>query len=111
MLMIKMGIVSVTDYRSDIFGDPLHSKPLAVTYTESGIDVVRLLVGTNAGFLHMFTDHGDNGSEDSDNSDDRVTENWAFIPEELLNFGLSRYGMRQPQVIHQYGMGPFTHCN
>ncbi|MCP5077325.1 MAG: hypothetical protein GY951_04630 [Psychromonas sp.] len=83
---------SVTDYRSDIFGDPLHSKPLAITYSESGSNVVRLLVGTNAGFLHMFTDNGDT-----------VTESWAFIPEELLNFGLSLRDASSSSD-HQYGI-------
>ena len=82
----------VTDYRSDIFADPLHSKPLAITYNEGDSNVVRLLVGTNAGFLHMFTDNGDT-----------VTENWAFIPEELLNFGLSLRDIASSN-IHQYGM-------
>ncbi|PKF61218.1 hypothetical protein CW745_11335 [Psychromonas sp. psych-6C06] len=83
---------SRVDYRSDIFADPLHSKPLAITYTENGANVVRLLVGTNAGFLHMFTDNGDS-----------VTENWAFIPAELLSFGAS---LRDAPVSsdHQYGM-------
>jgi len=86
------GNSAVTDYRSDIFADPLHSKPLAITYSEDGSNVVRLLVGTNAGFLHMFTDNGDT-----------VTENWAFIPEELLNFGLS---LRDAPASsdHQYGI-------
>ncbi|PKG40795.1 pilus assembly protein [Psychromonas sp. Urea-02u-13] len=86
------GNSAVTDYRSDIFGDPLHSKPLAITYSENGNNVVRLLVGTNAGFLHMFTDNGDT-----------VTENWAFIPEELLNFGLSVRDA-EPSSNHQYGI-------
>ncbi|WP_022941666.1 pilus assembly protein [Psychromonas hadalis] len=86
----------VTDYRSDIFGDPLHSKPLAITYTENTHNVVRLLVGTNAGFLHMFTDN-DIGSNDF------VTENWAFIPEELLNFGLSLRDVPASST-HKYGM-------
>ena len=82
----------VTDYRSDIFADPLHSKPLAITYSENGNNVIRLLVGTNAGFLHMFTDNGDS-----------VTENWAFIPEELLSVGVS---LRDAPVSsdHQYGI-------
>lgn len=86
------GSGAITDYRSDIFADPLHSKPLAVTYSENGANVVRLLVGTNAGFLHMFTDNGDT-----------VTENWAFIPEELLNFGLSLRNVSASNE-HQYGM-------
>ncbi|MCK5818851.1 MAG: hypothetical protein KAH18_06280 [Psychromonas sp.] len=83
---------AVTDHRSDIFGDPLHSKPLAITYLENGVNVVRLLVGTNAGFLHMFTDHGES-----------VTENWAFIPEELLNIGLSLRDTTA-STDHQYGL-------
>jgi len=83
---------SVTDYRSDLFADPLHSKPLAITYTESGVQVVRLLVGTNAGFVHLFTDNGDT-----------VSENWAFIPEELLSQGLSLKDAPDSSV-HQYGM-------
>ena len=82
----------VSDYRSDIFADPLHSKPLAITYSENGDNVIRLLVGTNAGFLHMFTDNGDS-----------VIENWAFIPEELLTIGVS---LRDAPVSsdHQYGI-------
>lgn len=83
---------SVTDYRSDIFADPLHSKPLAITYVEDDKQVVRLLVGTNAGFLHLFTDNGDT-----------VSENWAFIPEELLNYGLSLRDAPD-STVHQYGM-------
>ncbi|MFT6984471.1 MAG: type IV pilus assembly protein PilY1 [Psychromonas sp.] len=83
---------SVIDYRSDLFADPLHSKPLAITYTEGGTQVVRLLVGTNAGFLHMFTDNGDT-----------VSENWAFIPDELLNQGISLKDAADSSV-HQYGM-------
>ncbi len=86
------GNSEVTDYRSDIFADPLHSKPLAITYVESGKQVVRLLVGTNAGFLHLFTDNGDT-----------VTENWAFIPAQLLASGLSLRDAPDSSV-HQYGM-------
>jgi len=81
-----------TDYRDDIFADPMHSKPLAITYTESGKQVVRLLVGTNAGFLHMFTDHGET-----------ISENWAFIPEELIEKGLSIRNSSD-SAEHQYGM-------
>lgn len=83
---------SDNDYRTDIFADPLHSQPLGITYVENDTDVVRLLVGTNGGFVHMFTDNGTT-----------VSENWAFIPEELLNTGLSaRYSETTDE--HQYGM-------
>ncbi|RHW75553.1 pilus assembly protein [Colwellia sp. RSH04] len=58
------------DIRNDIFGDPLHSKPLVVNY---GNDTIRIIVGTNAGALHMFDDDGDS-----------VSETWAFMPKEFL---------------------------
>lgn len=61
---------SATDMRSDVFGDPLHSKPLVVNYGSS----IRIVVGTNAGALHMFEDGGD-----------EVKENWAFMPKEFVS--------------------------
>lgn len=70
----------VTDYRPDTFGDPLHSKPLVVNYGNS----IRILVGTNAGALHMFEDKGAT-----------VSENWAFMPSELLDIHKS---LRQNDV-------------
>ncbi|BDF93624.1 type IV pili system adhesin PilY [Pseudoalteromonas sp. KAN5] len=60
---------STRDQRQDIFGDPLHSKPVTIDY---GNDDVRILIGTNAGFLHMFQDKGD-----------AVSETWSFIPSSL----------------------------
>ncbi|MBQ4857132.1 PilC/PilY family type IV pilus protein [Pseudoalteromonas sp. MMG007] len=62
---------SSVDQRQDIFGDPLHSKPVAIDY---GNDDIRILIGTNAGFLHMFKD-----------SDETVSESWAFIPSALYD--------------------------
>ena len=66
---------SITDIRYDIFGDPLHSKPLVVNYggTEANQDI-RIIVGTNAGVLHMFDDAGDT-----------VDESWAFMPKEFFH--------------------------
>lgn len=63
-----------TDNRPDIFADPLHSKPLVINYggTSSEQDV-RIIVGTNAGALHMFQDTGDD-----------VDENWAIMPQEFF---------------------------
>ena len=60
---------SFTDMRRDVFGDPLHSKPLVVNYGNS----IRIVVGTNAGALHMFKDSGDT-----------VEETWAFMPKEFV---------------------------
>ncbi|PKH89284.1 pilus assembly protein [Colwellia sp. Bg11-28] len=63
---------SYVDMREDAFADPLHSKPLVVNYGETyGI---RVVVGTNAGALHMFEDSGTT-----------VKENWAFLPKELVH--------------------------
>ena len=62
-----------TDQRDDIFGDPLHSKPVALDY---GNDDIRILIGTNAGFLHMFKD---------DDTNNEVSESWAFIPSDLYS--------------------------
>ena len=63
---------STTDMRYDVFGDPLHSKPLVVNYGNS----IRIVIGTNAGVLHMFEDN---------TTTDVVTETWAFLPKEFLS--------------------------
>jgi type IV pilus assembly protein PilY1 len=61
------------DRRKTILGDPLHSKIVSINYgTEENPDI-RLLVGTNAGFMHMFKDE-----------DTTMKESWAFIPGRLL---------------------------
>ena len=56
--------------RADVFGDPLHSKPLVINYGDS----IRIVIGTNAGALHMFQD-----------KDDSVDENWAFMPKDFFS--------------------------
>jgi len=61
-----------TDTRFDLFGDPLHSKPLVVNYGDS----IRIVIGTNAGVLHMFEDK---------TASDTVVENWSFMPKEFLD--------------------------
>ena len=63
------GDSSETDMRYDVFGDPLHSKPFVVNYG----DKIHLVIGTNAGALHMFKDEGDT-----------VDETWAFMPKEFF---------------------------
>ena len=66
---------STTDMRKDVFGDPLHSRPLVINYGGSAQSQdVRIVVGTNAGALHMFQDEGNS-----------VKENWAFMPKEFFN--------------------------
>jgi type IV pilus assembly protein PilY1 len=90
----------ITDIRGDVFGDPLHSKPLVVNY--GGVSTnqdIRIIVGTNAGVLHMFDDNGAT-----------VDENWAFMPKEFFskikglreNFTSSgkSYGIDSPAVSY-----------
>ncbi|MBU2971085.1 pilin biogenesis protein [Pseudoalteromonas sp. C2R02] len=81
---------STSDKRQDIMGDPLHSKPIAIDY---GNDDIRLILGTNAGFVHMFQDNTDltNG----------IKESWAFIPTELYP-NLNK--LKQNQAGKVYGM-------
>lgn len=73
-------------------GDSMHNQPrvLDYGYQHKGTDR-RLLVGTNAGVLHLFTDAGN-----------RLDEAWAFIPAEFL----SRVIASPPAEFHahQYGL-------
>ena len=97
------GDTSTTDMRYDVFGDPLHSKPLVVNYggDSESTQEIRLIVGTNAGVLHMFDDNGNS-----------VDEAWAFMPKEFLsdvktlreNFSYSSkvYGVDGPVTSHVY---------
>ncbi|MBH0021973.1 pilin biogenesis protein [Pseudoalteromonas sp. SWXJ133] len=83
-----------TDQRDDIFGDPLHSKPVALDY---GNDDIRILIGTNAGFLHMFKD---------DDTNNEVSESWAFIPSSLYSI---IQPLRSKETGKKYGMdGPIS---
>lgn len=93
---------SVVEARDWIMADILHSRPRVVSYgalgsfTEENPDL-RIIVGTNGGFLHMFGN--DNGHED-----------WAFFPKELgavltarrLNQAASSrpYGIDSPPVVY-----------
>ncbi|PJG59409.1 pilus assembly protein [Aeromonas cavernicola] len=65
-----------TTIRDNILGDPLHSRPLVINYgctittgQTSCTPDLRIVMGTNAGFLHMFQDNGNT-----------VDESWAIIP-------------------------------
>eukprot|EP00487_Bulimina_marginata_P006576 TRINITY_DN26294_c0_g1_i1.p1 TRINITY_DN26294_c0_g1~~TRINITY_DN26294_c0_g1_i1.p1 ORF type:complete len:110 (+),score=13.49 TRINITY_DN26294_c0_g1_i1:534-863(+) len=69
MLMMKMMMAIKLIYVEMFFGDPLHSKPFVVNYG----DKIHLIIGTNAGALHMFKDSGDT-----------VDETWAFMPKEFF---------------------------
>ncbi|BBN80945.1 hypothetical protein PA25_09300 [Pseudoalteromonas sp. A25] len=82
-----------SERRDTIFGDPLHSKPVTMDY---GNGDIRVIVGTNAGLLHMFKDEGNT-----------VSESWAFIPEALFDI---LHSTRMAQADTKlYGMdGPLT---
>ncbi len=84
---------NTTEKRGDIIGDPLHSKPLAINFGTSSSPDIRVVVGTNHGFLHMFRDE-----------DDSVSESWAFLPYELLP-NIAELKANVPTGVHSvYGM-------
>ncbi len=81
--------------RKTILSDMMHSKPLVINYGQavgSSIPDLRILVGTNAGFLHMFKD-----------LDTSVDESWAFIPYPLLK---NQMTLRENDSVnsHVYGL-------
>lgn len=61
------------DVRPSVFGDPLHSKPIVINYGNG--ENPRIVVGTNAGVLHMFEDDAPNN---------KVKESWAYLPSEFF---------------------------
>ncbi|MBS3796231.1 PilC/PilY family type IV pilus protein [Pseudoalteromonas sp. BDTF-M6] len=84
-----------SDTRLDIMGDPLHSRPVALSYPDGEIKVI---MGTNAGFVHLFSDRNNT-----------LTEQWSFIPNELFNIlpvlrnnrgGDKVYGMDSTATVH-----------
>ena len=89
------GDAVTAETRDWILGDVMHSQPLTINYgattgfSEEDPDV-RLLVGTNAGFVHMF------GNVDGD-------EDWAFIPKELVEL-LSERRRNPLSSSNVYGM-------
>ena len=84
---------STTDARW-ILADMLHSRPIAVNYGSNTNDpnaqVIKLVVGTNGGFVHMFD--GATGVED-----------WAFTPKELAPIH-NVLRTDSAQETHPYGM-------
>ncbi|MEM8561151.1 MAG: PilC/PilY family type IV pilus protein [Pseudomonadota bacterium] len=81
--------------RSWILADILHSRPLVVNYgarnstSEDDLDL-RIVVGTNAGFLHMF--NNEDGAED-----------WAFFAKELAPL-LNIRRVNEVDDDHYYGI-------
>ncbi|WP_448568712.1 pilus assembly protein [Thalassotalea ganghwensis] len=68
---------NITENRYSIFGDPLHSKPKVINF---GNGDIRIIVGTNAGALHMFRDDVSN----EETTGGVLDELWAFMPKEFF---------------------------
>lgn len=74
-----------------IMNDVLHSHPLAVNYgarpgsgyTTSNPDV-RIIAGSNDGFLHMFRNTKAGQTSETTPNDTDGVEAWAFMPRELM---------------------------
>jgi len=105
--------ITVTDVsRGWLLSDILHSQPVVVNYgavgsaTEDNPDL-RILVGTNGGFLHMFNNDGINPSGAVAGGED-----WAFFPKELGPILKKRrdneisadhvYGVDSPPVLYAF---------
>lgn len=88
--------------REWILGDILHSQPLVINYGARGSFTnanpdLRLLVGSNSGFVHMFGN--DNGQED-----------WAFFPKELAEIlPLRRLNARSSNHVYGMDLTPVTY--
>ena len=74
-----------TDVRPWLLGDPLHSRPLPINYgardtgfTKDTNPDIRILMGSNDGFMRMFQ-NTDSASNESGK------ESWAFLPSDLLS--------------------------
>lgn len=87
---------NTTENRPWILADMLHSQPLVVNYGALGgreltdPPDLRIVVGTNAGFVHMF--------DDSDGQ-----ERWAFFPKELAPV-LRKRALNPVSSQHVYGV-------
>jgi type IV pilus assembly protein PilY1 len=97
----KYGLTTTPYVRQDILGDPLHSKPLVINYGTTDSPDVRIFMGTNHGFVHMFKD---TEQEISGTNVSTVSESWAFIPHELLPNIKSLRDNPQTGVHSIYGM-------
>ena len=80
---------NTAENRADVFGDPLHSKPVVINYGNGDIYIV---VGTNHGVLHMFKD---------DDVANTVEEKWAFMPKEFLpNITVLRENLSSAEKVY-----------
>lgn len=91
---------NVSEARSWILGDAIHSRPLTINYgARSGYSTtnpdIRLYMGTNDGFFHAFKNTNSDGSQSG-------VETFAFVPRELLgNFKILKDNVTSD---HVYGV-------
>ncbi len=92
--------------------DSLHSKPTVINYGirntgySSDYPDIRIAMGTNAGFLHFFTDDlggTTNTSSAGHTTGDLVEEAWAFIPT-LLFDNIKDLKTNSANTSHPYGI-------
>jgi len=92
---------TTTEARSWIIGDPLHSRPLPINYgartgySDANPDI-RLIMGSNDGFLHMFknltaTSYAQSGEEV-----------WAYMPQAVMSIVAELKA--NPAGSHPYGV-------
>lgn len=92
---------TIPEIRYDVFGDPLHSKPMVINYGSEASPDIRIIVGTNAGVLHMFADSGDS-----------VDESWAYMPGEFLkNISGLRSNFPSPTKVYGVDGTPTTYIS
>jgi type IV pilus assembly protein PilY1 len=113
------GDSDTTDPRPWLLADPIHSRPLTLNYgarddyTTSNPDV-RIIMGGNDGFVHMFknTEMVDSGTVDGDgntiyDAEESGEETWAFMPRAAMSV-LKRLKDNDPETpttgpVHPYG--------
>ncbi len=84
-----------------LFGDPLHSRPLAINY---GIrdghsrtnPLIYVAIGTNNGLMHFIRNTDANGAEAG-------RETWAFMPREVMK-AQKILRANAPSRVHPYGV-------
>lgn len=84
------GNLNTTEDRAWRHYDPMHSRPVAVTYGgTSSTPIVKLFIGTNDGMIRMINEN-------------TGVEEWSFMPQEML--GLQKDLMANPDGDHVWGM-------
>jgi type IV pilus assembly protein PilY1 len=92
---------NVTEARSWIFNDPLHSRPLPLNYGARGSytfanPAIYVAVATNDGFMHFLRNTSTSGAESGE-------EAWAFMPQStmgaLKTLRTNARGVKHPYMV------------